>query len=516
VSDTKKNVALVNVVDSNTQGKFRIPVGLIYLGSALKKHGYKVKIYQPLLNEEEIQNVEERIMEQGPLFVGFSVFMGPGSVASLDMSERIKDALDTKIVWGGKFATSIYDQVIQEDSIDVVCLGEGEETIVELAKAFESGQDLSRVKGISYKNNGQVVNTGRRELIEDLDSLCYDFTLIEDWDRYITELDGRTVLLDVIESQRGCPFRCRFCYQSRKEYQKNGKKIVRSHSVDWVIEKAKQLKEMTDAEYISFCDDEFWIKRERSFEIIEKLYAIGIKFYKLRMRFSSLKNEEMIKRLIKNEIYTVNFGLESGVSRILQLMDKRQTKELIIDKIRLLAKYPQINCGAPVIIGSPTETKQEALESVKFALRLCRENPNFTFGINLYKPLPGTDFFKMTVDLGFDPPKDVRGWVNVEHKLAYKLANNWLPWFNKREEQNYVRVFDYLRIFYYARKSSNGNVQKRGFGLKRLVKKFIGFVAYKRIYYWFFLFPVDAYLSNVYRRSKYFHNKLKRRQVYDP
>lgn len=510
MDDSKKTIVLVNVINSADEGKLRIPVGLIYLGSVLQKHGYRVKILQPLQKEEEIRQAEQRILEKNPLFVGFSVFMGPGSIASLDMSERIKDALGTKIVWGGKFATSIYDQVIQEDSVDVVCLGEGEETIVELAKAFELGSDMSRVKGVCYKDNGEIVHTGHRELIKDLDSLDYDFTLIEDWDRYITTLNGKPALLDVIESQRGCPFRCRFCYQSRKEYQKNGKKIVRFHSVDWVIEKAKQLKEMTGAEYISFCDDEFWIKRDRSFDIIEKLYEIGIKFYKLRMRFNSLKDEEMIKRLIKNEIYTVNFGLESGVSRILRLMDKKQTKEQIIAKIRLLAKYPQIMSGAAVIIGNPTETKQEVLESVRFALRLCKENPNLSFGINLYKPLPGTDFFKMVVDLGFDPPKDVRGWVNIEHKLAYKLANNWLPWFNKREEQNYVRVFDYLRIFHYARKSSNGNVKRRRWGLKYLVKKLIGFVAYKRIYYWFFLFPVDAYLSNVYRRSKYFRNKLKR------
>ena len=510
MDDSEKTIVLVNVISSANEGKLRIPVGLIYLGSALQKHGYRVKLFQPLQKEEEIQRVEQRILEEKPLFVGFSVFMGPGSVASLDMSERIKDALDTKIVWGGKFATSIYDQVIQEDSVDVVCLGEGEEAIVELARAFEFRSDMAQVKGICYKNNGEIVHTGHRELINDIDSLDYDLTLIEDWERYITTLNGKPTLLDVIESQRGCPFRCRFCYQSRKEYQENGKKIVRSHSVDWVIEKAKQLKEMTGVEYISFCDDEFWIKPDRSFEIIEKLYEIGIKFYKLRMRFSSLKNEEMIKRLIKNEIYTVNFGLESGVSRILQLMDKKQTKEQIIAKMQLLAKYSQIMSGAPVIIGNPTETKQEVLESVRFALRLCKKNPNFSFGINLYKPLPGTDFFQMVVDLGFDPPKDVRGWVNIEHKLAYKLANNWLPWFNKREEQNYIRAFDYLRIFFYARKSSNGNVKKQGFGPKRLIKKFIGFVAYKRIYYWFFLFPVDAYLSKVYLRSKYFHNKLTR------
>ena len=107
MDNPKQTIVLVNVINSIGAGKVRIPVGLIYLGSALKKQGYNVKIYQPFLNEEDIQDVEQRIIEHDPLFVGFSVFMGPGSVTSLDMSERLKRALNTKIVWGGKFATSI-------------------------------------------------------------------------------------------------------------------------------------------------------------------------------------------------------------------------------------------------------------------------------------------------------------------------------------------------------------------------------------------------------------------------
>ncbi|MBW8039137.1 MAG: B12-binding domain-containing radical SAM protein [Planctomycetes bacterium] len=509
MSDPKKTIALVNVINPSSEEKLRIPVGLIYLGSALQKHGYNVKLYQPIQKQKEIQEVEHKIIEANPLFVGFSVFMGPGSVEGLDMSERIKNALGTKIVWGGKFPTSISEQAIKEDCIDVVCLGEGERTIVELAKAFEDGSGLEEVKGICYEADGQAVYTEPRELIDDLDTLDYDLNLIQDWDRYITKLNGRPALLDVIESQRGCPFHCRFCYQSRKGYHKDSKKVVRAHSVEWVFEKAKQLKEMIGVDYTSFCDDEFWIKRERSFEIIEKLYKIGLKFFKLRMRFSSLKDEEMIERLIANEIYTLNFGLESGVDRILKLMDKRQTTEQILEKMRLLAKYPQITAGAPVIIGSPTETKEEVLESIRFALRLCEVNPNFDFGINLYKPLPGTDFFDMAVDLGFDPPKDIRSWSSVEHKLVYKLAKSWLPWFDKREELNYNRVFDYLRILYHVRKHDRLNSKRRGFGKLNpinILRNIFGIIAYKRIYHWFFLFPIEIYFSGIYKYFKRFRS----------
>ena len=499
MSDFKKPVILINVLNLSAKEKLRIPVGLIYLGSELQKHGYKVKLYQPIQKNDEIQQVEDEIIKENPLFVGFSVLMGPGSIASLHMSERIKKALGVKIVWGGKFPTSISRQLIREDCIDVVCLGEGEKTIVELARAFETGENIEKVKGICYKLNGEIVYTEKRELTHDLDSFSYDLNLIKDWDRYITRLNGKTELLDVIESQRGCPFRCKFCYQSREP---NRKKIIRAHSAAWVLEKAKQLKDITGVEYISFCDDEFWINYNRSFEIIEELYKIGLKLQKIRMRFSSLRDEKMIERLIKNEVSDLHFGLESGVDRILKLMDKRQTREQVLTKIRLLAKYPQIMVGSPIIIGNPTETKKEVLESVRFALRLCEENPNFDFGINLYKPLPGTDFFNMVVDLGFISPKDIRGWINVEHKLAYKLAKSWLPWFNKREEINYLRVFDYLQMFNYIRKSNRLKSKKQRFKIfdyKAPLKKIIEIIARKRIYHWFFMFPVEIYFLKIYK-----------------
>jgi radical SAM superfamily enzyme YgiQ (UPF0313 family) len=498
----KKSVALVNVINLDMEEKLRIPVGLIYLGSALKKHGYKVTLYQPIQRREEIQRVEDEIIRENPLFVGFSVFMGPGSVESLNMCERLKKASGIKIVWGGKFPTSISEQAIKEESIDVVCLGEGEETVVELANAFEANASLEGVKGICYKAGNEIVHTEPRELIQDLDTLDYDLGMIQDWSRYFTTFNGRPALLDVIESQRGCPFCCRFCFQNREFDKKTGKKIVRFHSIGWVLEKAKYLKKITGVEYVSFCDDEFWIKSDRAFEVIEKLHEVGLKFYKLRMRFSSLRDEEMIARLIKNEVCHLNFGLESGVDRILKLMDKRQTTQQILTKTRLLAKYPQIMPGAPIIIGNPTETKEEVLESIRFALKLCSENPNFVFGVNLYKPLPRTDFFDMAVNLGFVPPQDVRGWENVEHKLVYKLARGWLPWFNKREELNYRRVFDYLAIFNGLRKSHAVNPRNRRFGILNplnALKKIFEITARERLYHWFFLFPVEVWMLKIYR-----------------
>jgi len=502
MDSSNKTVALVDVMNHDANTKMRIAVGLVYVGSALKKHGYKVKIFQPTKEKEIQQQVEQEIIKDNPLFVGFSAFIGSNLAMSLDMSERLKEALDVTIVWGGKFPSSIPDLVLKEDCIDVVCLGEGEETIVELAKTFESGGSLDKIKGICYKADGRIVHNEEREPIHDLDSLEYDINLIQDWSKYVSILNGRIRIFDPFESQRGCPFSCNFCHQSMKMWSKNGKKIIRAHSVDWILKRAKQLKELTGVEYISFCDDEFWIKKSRAFELLEGLYSIGIKVNNLRMRFSSLQNEEMIERLIKYGILNMGFGLESGSDRILGLMNKKQTTKQVEEKLRLVDKYPQMVCGGAIILGSPGETKKDMIESVRFVLNMCQKYPRFRSEFYFYQPLPGTVFGNMAVDLGFDPPQSIREWAKVDGYSAHKIAKGWLPWFNRREEINFERARRYISLarFDQTREDSQSS-EKMGliYRLKRRILRVFEILAAMRLYHWFFYFPIEFYILGAYR-----------------
>lgn len=484
----------------------QVPVGLIYLGSQLKKHGYAVEIFH-VTDKKRLQICKEKLISNNYLFAGFSVWMGS---TSLDMIELSKEAKNRNIptIWGGKFVTSLKADTLTENSVDIAVMGYAEETIVELADCFRLGKDLSTVSGIYFRDrSGTVVKTKDRQVPDiDLDNYEYDLSLISDWSLYIVKPESEMIIFDPLESQRGCLFRCRFCFHSDDTiYSRSAKKIVNFHSVDFIINEAKELKALTGVKKISFCDDEFWISENRSLEIIQQLKDIGIEIILIRIRFTSL-NENMLEKLEALSVSSIACGLESGNARILKMMNKGLTLDIVENKMRLLAKR-SIIVNTVIIIGNPTETKHEMLDSIRFMLSLRKIKRNLNLLTFFYRPLPSTDFGKIAEECGFKRPKHVKEWVNVSAEHIFNIGHQWLPWYSQREKINMGRKDDYfilnsiLAEQLYGAKANNLHV-KLLWPLLYLAEK----ITFKRIYHWNFSFPIDAkiglFIYGLYKFTK--------------
>lgn len=502
----KKNCLLVT--GTNKGAQVQVPVGLIYLGSQLKKHGYPVEIFH-VTDDKKLQMCKEKIAAGDYLFIGFSIWMGDTSLDMIELSEVAKRR-GIPTIWGGKFITSLKVETLTEDNVDIAVMGYAEETIVDLADCLSGGGDLSKVAGIYYRDRkGSIVKTLDREITNtNLDDYEYDLTLIPDWSMYMVRPESDRIIFDPLESQRGCLFRCRFCFHSDdKVYSQSAKKIVNSHSVDFIINKAIELKLLTGVKMITFCDDEFWITEARSLEIIERLRGIGIEIVFLRIRFTSL-NARMLKRLAALSVSAIACGLESGNARILKMMNKGLTLDVVKEKMRLLAEYPII-VNTVIIVGNPTETKDEMLESVRFMLSLRKIKRNVNLLTFFYRPLPSTDFGKIAEECGFQRPCNVREWVNVSAENIFNLGHQWLPWYTNREKQNmkikddFFVLNDILAEQLYGRRSKRFAV-KVFWPLLYLVER----ITFARIYYWDFRFPIDAKIGKmIYGVYKLIKNK---------
>lgn len=480
------------ITGTNFGESIQIPVGLIYLGSQLKKHEFPVEIFH-VTDKNSLQICKGKILSNNYLFVGFSVWMGS---TSLDMIELTKEAKNRGLptIWGGKFITSLKADSLTESSVDISVMGYAEETIVELADCLHLGKDLASVSGIYFRDQiGNIIKTKDRQLPEvNLDNYGYDLSLISDWSLYIVKPESEIIIFDPLESQRGCLFRCRFCFHSDDAiYSRSAKKIVNFHSVDFIINKAKELKALTGVRKISFCDDEFWISESRSLEIIKRLKDIGIEIILIRIRFTSL-NENMLEKLEALSVGSIACGLESGNARILKMMNKGLTLDIVKDKMHLLAKR-QIIVNTVIIIGNPTETKQEMLDSIRFMLSLRKIKRNLNLLTFFYRPLPSTDFGKIAEECGFKRPSNVKEWVNVSAEHIFNIGNQWLPWYSQHEKKNMGRKDDYfvlnciLAEQLYGAKANNFYV-KLLWPLLYLAER----ITFKRIYYWNFQFPIDA------------------------
>ena len=148
--------------ESETYG-YAPPFGILFLADALEKAGFSVKLIHEPGTRATIARVVEEVVENLPLFVGFSAFTSSILIPTKNASCEIRKTSSVPIVWGGIHATILPEQTLANDFIDIVCIGEGEETIVELARRLRDQRggthSLADIKGIGYKVDGKPVIT---------------------------------------------------------------------------------------------------------------------------------------------------------------------------------------------------------------------------------------------------------------------------------------------------------------------------------------------------------------------
>lgn len=422
-------ITLVNI--SSPEFMFAPPLGIMYVGSALKRAGYEVELLH--IAPEEIPSSAKKIAGDKPTFVGISAFTCNQTDFSARLSKELKKICDIPVVWGGVHATMVPESTLSEDYIDAIVIGEGEETAVEFADALENGKDLNKVRGIGFKQNGELILTEPRPLIENLDDCTLDWDMV-DVNRYLVPMWGQKKVINFISS-RGCPHRCGFCYSLKFS---GGR--WRAHSREFVISEIQMLKDKYGIDGIRFYDDNFFANKKRAIDILE---AIDLPWEgQLRIGYIT---DELARKLRDTKCQGILFGLESGNDRILKLMQKDQTVDDIVRGITILAKYPEVRVSNCVILGNPTETMQEIRNTINLCLEMWKIHPRMSFSLGTYMPYPGVPLYDMVVEAGFVPPKRTEDWETL-NRMNEEMKVSWLPWVTAHETRKFVRAGSYARL----------------------------------------------------------------------
>jgi len=470
------------------------PLGLLYIGSALQKVGFEVKIHHIL--PQEIENRVIEIAKQSPLFVGFSVLTGLTTFYAAKMSARIKtENRNIPIVWGGHHPTFMAEQCLGEDFVDVVCMGEGEDTSVELARALDSGKSLCDILSVGFKDNGQIVINKMRPRIENIDRLELDWSLLNLED-YAIEGGGFRII--GFCSSRGCPFNCGFCSSVRF-----CERTWRPHSIEYVVSYLTHLKDRYGFNAVFFADDNFMVRKQRGYEIIERLKERGVNVNTLDIRVDMLE-AKMLDRLSEYGTTGIFFGWESGSDRLLELMDKGITVAEILVKAKLLSRYPRISVWGSGIIGLPTETREEMQQTIATAMELFEILPNATTGLFQYMPLPGTALLPLAVEGGFKVPARTEDWRVVDPQWdGYNIS--WLSWLTEKEAAH-IKIIQHISRRYLHKTRTRNRV------VRKLNNLFVSLLRL-RIQRQNFKFLIDLYLYRILRSSWQGLRRLKKRRV---
>lgn len=356
------------------------PMGLAYVGGALRAAGHEVRIVDAaVLSGWEVE-LRAILADWRPRAVGISAssaVLGP----ALALAARVKQAdSGTAVILGGVHATLFPAEVLREGLVDFAVHGEGERTAVELLAAIAAADPPDRIRGIAFMDRGRPrVNAGRAP-IADLDHLpppAYDLLPLG---LYSTPFSGKRHVISMVTS-RGCPYPCTFC----DAFVVHGRRY-RAHSAERVVEEIRGLADRFGIREVVFKDSEFTLDRRRVARFCDLMTAGGPRVSWTCSARVNCIDGELLRKMAAAGCRVVQFGVESADPAVLDALKKGITIGQVRAAFRA-AREAGIETVANLMVGTPRETR----DSIEATLRFVREIRPDHLNVQALVVYPGTE-----------------------------------------------------------------------------------------------------------------------------
>jgi anaerobic magnesium-protoporphyrin IX monomethyl ester cyclase len=378
------------------------PIGLGYISAILKKKKFDYDCYN--LNHE--YGTIEEMMKRKLGGKKYDIVCTGDMALGYPVIEKIVNSTreylpDAKIIVGGAIITSEPELMAKNLNFDFGVIGEGEETIVELLKSLENNEDQKKVKGLCWKEKtGEIVFTGQRDAIKNLDSLPFpDYEGLE-FEKYLDNMSSTDALFGIIDyprmyplfASRGCPYQCTFCYHSLGP-------IYRFRTVDNIIKEINYAIKKFKINSIFIMDDLFAFNKERIYDFCKRMKKIinedskDIK-WACQLAVNSI-DKELLKTMKESGCVWISFGFESYSPTVLKSMRKPITQEQIKNAIQWCLEL-QIGIEGGFIFGDSAETKDTAKETLDF----WKKEGHGQLGLFFIQPYPGSVMYERAVKKG--------------------------------------------------------------------------------------------------------------------
>lgn len=401
-------------------------IGPSFIASFLRQHGHEAGFLRVTLNLD-IDAVESAIKSNPPDLIGMSLttrqWLRARSIAC-----QLKERLDIPIIAGGLHPTFSPETVLDCDGFDYVCLGEGEMAMLDLLKALENGDPVSKIQNIWATGGSRPVLRPPYEPIDQLPFLARDL---------LDEPEGVVHMA----TQRGCPFPCTYCAAGMvNELYRDSGQYGRRRSVDNVLKELALFRDAGKLSYVIFLDDTFtiyhrWVK--------EFCARYGEEFrvpFSLHARVETV-TEDMIKMLADAGCSQITYGVESGSEDIRRTVMQRGVDNQRFHDVFEWTRNAGIQVTANYMLGLPGETRDDLQQTLDLAEQL--ETIDFAYFV--FYPYPGTRLFGECIAKGY-LPKDY-----LERPANHRESILDLPGLTSADISEYYDRFTDLRRRRYER-----------------------------------------------------------------
>jgi anaerobic magnesium-protoporphyrin IX monomethyl ester cyclase len=394
-------------------------LGLAYIASSLRDQGHQVKIIDYEVNHWPMSMIAKDVEEFSPDVVGMTVYIT--NMKRCDMVAKIVKSVNPRIrvIFGGPQCSIFPEEAFHSEHVDIVALSEGELVIRNVMNALDDETKLSKVKGIWLrKASGEIAKNERESLIANLDLLPPPAWDLYEMEKYFPPvyLQGRRIAH--LLTSRGCPFQCTFC-----ETKLTFGRSFRYHSTDRVVKELETLIGM-GFDSIQFYDDIFTANKKRVFELCDGITEKKLKFKWMCYTRTNVVPDDLLRSMKGAGCYMITYGGESGNNELLEIIKKDLTVETQADGIRR-TREAGILTNASFMLGLPTETREQSLKTIQFALDT---GLNYAvFGIT--EPYPGTELWVDAKEFGYFDDSGAH-----RNNLLSDSSAVWIPHGRTREE----------------------------------------------------------------------------------
>jgi anaerobic magnesium-protoporphyrin IX monomethyl ester cyclase len=349
------------------------PIGLAYIAAFLREHGHRVTIIDAEVEQLSGNQIAQQARRAD--LAGITT-TAPTYHSALEIARLTKQSnKGTAVVLGGPQATFLDAESLEKSPADAVVRGEGEQTMLDVANAVESGSAFE-FDGVTHREAGTVVKNPDRKLIHSLDEIPFPARDLLPMEKYLPPKCTGVI------SSRGCPFRCIFCASSNLN-----RKTFRSRSAHNVFQEVAQLVAQ-GYENVTMLDDNFILNKDRAFKFADLVEENKLKFeWSCTARVDSV-DEDLLRRLQEVGCNGLFFGVESASDDTLKLIKKGFSTDQVISTFDVLKDY-DYTTTASFMIGLPGDDRQKIVDTIDLAKRI---DPDFAM-FSVTTPYPGTELY---------------------------------------------------------------------------------------------------------------------------